>query len=72
LRFYNRITGCRPIDKLIAKLGSKANKIVERQDKRVVETQLPKKSGMRMSENLVAADMPIIQYRSKRNKLQER
>ena len=42
LRFYNRITGMRPVDKAIAFLGSRANKIVERQDKRIVETQLPK------------------------------
>ena len=70
LRFYNKITGFKPIDKLIAKLGSIANKVIERQDKRIVETQLPKSSALRMDENLVAADMPIIEYRSKRNKLQ--
>ena len=70
LRFYNKITGFKPIDKLIAKLGSIANKVIERQDKRIVETQLPKASTLRMDENLVAADMPIIEYRSKRNKLQ--
>ena len=70
LRFYNKITGFKPIDKLIAKLGSIANKVIERQDKRIVETQLPKASTLRMDENLVSADMPIIEYRSKRNKLQ--
>ncbi len=70
LRFYNRITGFKPIDKLIAKLGSMANKVIERQDKRIVETQLPKASALSIGENLVAADMPIIEYRSKRNKLQ--
>ncbi len=70
LRFYNKITGFKPIDKLIAKLGSIANKVIERQDKRIVETQIPKASALRMDENLVAADMPIIEYRSKRNKLQ--
>ena len=70
LRFYNRITGIRAIDKAIAWLGSRANKIVERQDKRIVQTQLPKRSQLRMSESLVAADMPIIEYRAKREKLQ--
>ena len=70
LRFYNKITGFKPIDKLIAQFGSIANKVIERQDKRIVETQLPKASTLRMDENLVAADMPIIEYRSKRNKLQ--
>ena len=70
LRFYNRITGLRAMDKAIAWLGSRANKIVERQDKRIVQTQLPKRSFLRMSESLVAADMPIIEYRSRRDKLQ--
>lgn len=32
--------------------------------------QIPKCSELRMSENLVAADMPIIEYQSKREKLQ--
>lgn len=71
LRFYNKITGFKPFDKLIAKLGSIANKIIERQDKRIVETQIPKASSLRMSENLVSADMPIIEYRTKREKLQD-
>ena len=69
LRFYNRITGLRPLDKAIAWLGSRANRIVEKQDKRIVETQLPKQSALRMKENLVAADRPIIEYRSWREKL---
>jgi phenylpropionate dioxygenase-like ring-hydroxylating dioxygenase large terminal subunit len=72
LRFYNKFTGVKPIDKLIANLGSLANKVVERQDKRIVETQLPKKSTLRSGESLTAADLPIIEYRSKRNMLQER
>ena len=69
LRFYNRITGVRFINKIIARIGSIANKIVERQDKRIVETQLPKASQLHMKENLVAADMPIIEYRTKRDNL---
>ena len=69
LRFYNRLTGIKPLNQLIAGLGSWANKIVERQDKRVVETQLPKRSQLRMQENLVSADYPIIAYRSRRDEL---
>ncbi len=71
LRFYNRITGFKCIDSLIAKIGSVANKIVERQDKRIVETQEPKKSELYTYESLVAADLPIIEYRNRRNKLQQ-
>ena len=72
LRFYNRITGIKAIDKAIAWLGSRANKMIERQDKRVVETQLPKKSELRINENLVAADRPIIEYRSRREELKRK
>ncbi len=72
LRFYNKITGIKAIDKAIAWIGSRANKVVERQDKRIVETQIPKKTGIYMGENLVSADLPIIEYRSKRKKLQDR
>lgn len=70
LRFYNKITGFKPVDKLIAWMGSRANKVIERQDKRIVETQLPKKSDLKMDECLVAADLPIVEYRAKRSKLQ--
>lgn len=70
LRFYNRFTGFRPLDKFIALLGTAANKFVERQDKRVVQTQRPKKSGFGIGENLVQADRPIMEYRKKRAALQ--
>ncbi len=70
LRFYNRLTGVKALDRLIARLGSLANRVVERQDKRVVETQEPKASALRMKEKLVAADRPIIEYRKRRAQLQ--
>lgn len=59
------------MDKLIAYLGSVANKIVERQDKRIVETQVPKKTALKMGEKLVAADRPVIEYRRKPNPFPE-
>lgn len=71
LRFYTKLTGKKSIDKCIAWFGSRANKVVERQDKRIVITQLPKKTGLKMGENLVPADKPIIEYRSRRDKLQK-
>ena len=71
LRFYHRITGVRAIDKLIARLGSLANKIIERQDKRIVETQIPKASDIFMRENLVSADLPIMEYRRRRHELRQ-
>ncbi len=70
VRFYGKITGIGWIDSLIAWFGKWANRLIERQDKRVVETQLPGKTGLRMQENLVSADLPIIEYRSRREQLQ--
>jgi phenylpropionate dioxygenase-like ring-hydroxylating dioxygenase large terminal subunit len=70
IRFYNQISGFRPMDGLIAQLGKAANRIVERQDKRVVVTQKPKASAYRSSEKLLAGDGPVIQYRRIRDQLQ--
>lgn len=69
LRFYNAFTGFAPLDKLIAKIGSAMNRVVQNQDKVIVETQLPKKTGLKIGENLVQADRPIIEYRKRRQKL---
>lgn len=69
IRFYNKMTGFKPIDKFISFIGKYGNLIVERQDKRVVQTQLPKKTSLKMNENLVQGDMPIIEYRRKRQAL---
>ena len=72
LRFYNKLTGKKAINKGIAWFGSRANRVVERQDKRIVITQLPKKSGMGTGENLVQADKPIMEYRKRRKELQDK
>ena len=72
VRFYDRITGIGAVDALIAWIGKLANKVIERQDKRVVEKQLPKRSDLRMAENLVSADFPIIEYRRRREELRNR
>lgn len=72
IRFYNKITGIKAIDKIIAWFGKYANIIIEKQDKRVVETQKPKKSELKMNENLLQADMAIIQYRKRREALKNK
>ena len=46
--------------------GKMASVIILRQDKRVVEKQFPKKSGMKMDEHLIMGDKPIIDYRRHR------
>lgn len=69
LRYYVRFTKIKLIDKLIASLGNIFNKIVLHQDRRVVLTQIPKRSELVMEENLIPGDSPIIEYRKRRDAL---
>ena len=50
-------------------VGKISNIVILRQDKRVVITQLPKKSLLKMSERLIMGDRPIIEYRKHRQEL---
>ncbi len=70
LRYYHtmRIPVLR---QLAGWIGSLANLIIERQDRRVVITQRPKPSELRMGEKLIQGDGPIIEYRRRRKELQE-
>ncbi len=52
-------------------LGSLGNRVIVRQDKRVVITQEPKKTALKMGENLVQGDRPIVAYRRRREQLIE-
>ena len=69
IRFYNKITGVAFINRFIAKFGSVANRVIERQDKRVVITQQPKASALNVGEHLLVGDGPIIEYRRRREQL---
>jgi phenylpropionate dioxygenase-like ring-hydroxylating dioxygenase large terminal subunit len=61
-----------PILKQIVNYFTKlSNIVILRQDKRVVITQLPKKSEVKMDERLIMGDKPIIEYRKHRQELIE-
>jgi phenylpropionate dioxygenase-like ring-hydroxylating dioxygenase large terminal subunit len=45
---------------------------IAHQDRRVVETQIPKPSGLAIGENLFIGDNPIMAYRKRRNELLEK
>jgi phenylpropionate dioxygenase-like ring-hydroxylating dioxygenase large terminal subunit len=71
MRFYQRVLPL-PFGKwLMARLGNMADRVILHQDRRVVLTQLPKKSELQMGENLVPGDAPIIQFRIKRDALKK-
>ena len=69
IRFYSRAAGNKAGDACIAFFGRFGNRIIEKQDKRIVITQKPKASSYRSQENLLAGDLPIIQYRRLREEL---
>lgn len=71
IRFYNKATGIRPLDAFIAFTGKFMNRIIERQDKRVVITQKPKASSYISGENLLQGDGPIILYRRLRDEMKK-
>lgn len=69
IRFYSKIARNKLLNRIIAFFGKYANRIIERQDKRVVITQEPKTSQYKSNEKLLSGDLPIIIYRRHRDKL---
>jgi hypothetical protein len=63
IRFYCKVTSLKAINSFIAFIGTFANKIIERQDRRVVITQKPKASALISEEKLIKGAGPIIMYR---------
>ena len=72
IRFYNRVSGLRVINNVVAYFGKYANRVIERQDKRVVVTQRPKVSSLRSNEKLIIGDGPIVWYRRIREELKNK
>jgi phenylpropionate dioxygenase-like ring-hydroxylating dioxygenase large terminal subunit len=70
VRYYQAIVKI-PLLKELNYIGKLTNIIILRQDKRVVITQLPKKSMDKMDERLIMGDKPIIEYRKHRKELIE-
>ncbi|MBN1484520.1 MAG: aromatic ring-hydroxylating dioxygenase subunit alpha [Chloroflexia bacterium] len=71
LRFYQRFLSVPLLGGLVARLAMPFNRLVAHQDRRVVQTQMPKASALRMGEQLVQGDRPIVAYRQRRQELQE-
>lgn len=72
LRNYQRFIKTPLIKKLVAWMINPGSHYILYQDKRVVLSQRPKKSALRIGEVLIPADGPIIQYRALREKLQQK
>jgi phenylpropionate dioxygenase-like ring-hydroxylating dioxygenase large terminal subunit len=71
LRFYQKLTAAPGLCQAVNGLGNLVNRTVLHQDRRVVVTQQPVKSALQMGENLLQGDLPIIEYRMKRQEFLE-
>jgi phenylpropionate dioxygenase-like ring-hydroxylating dioxygenase large terminal subunit len=72
IRYYQNLVRIPILKWLFNYLGKISSLIILRQDKRVVITQLPKQSSLKMDERLIMGDKPIIEYRNHRQELIER
>lgn len=71
VRYYQNLVKIPILKEIFNYAGKITNKIILRQDKRVVVTQLPKKNALRSDERLIMGDKPIIEYRKRRQELVE-
>lgn len=72
LRFYQKFMRLPMLGNLITRLFTPFNLIITHQDRRVVVTQQPKASALKIGEQLFQADRPIIEYRMRRQELMEK
>lgn len=66
LRFYQKFMTVPVLKQIVNSLSNISNKYILHQDRRVVLTQIPTKSELKMGEKLIQGDAPIIEYRKRR------
>lgn len=71
IRMYQKTVRVPVLRQAFNQLGALSNLIIERQDKRIVITQRPKRSDLHIGEKLIQGDSPIIEYRRIRRMLIE-
>jgi phenylpropionate dioxygenase-like ring-hydroxylating dioxygenase large terminal subunit len=69
LRFYQSFLPVPGLGDFVASIGNIFNRIILHQDRKIVLTQLPIKSELKMDEKLIPGDLPIIQFRKRRDDL---
>jgi len=71
LRFYQSVVRIPVLRDVFNRLAMPFNRYIAHQDRRVVETQRPKPSGLTISEKLTQGDRPIVEYRKRRRELKQ-
>ena len=71
LRFYQKFVRMPVLREIVNRLSMPFNAFIAHQDRRVVQTQMPKRSDLQDGEKLIQGDSPIIAYRRRRQELIE-
>ncbi len=71
IRNYQRMVRLPVLNRLFDWVSLWGSFIIERQDRRVVITQRPKRSDLRIGERVIPGDGPIVGYRRRRSELIE-
>ena len=71
LRFYQSFMKAPVLKQIVNSLSIISNKYILHQDRDVVIKQIPIKTELLMGENLIQGDLPIIEYRKKRQELKD-
>jgi phenylpropionate dioxygenase-like ring-hydroxylating dioxygenase large terminal subunit len=66
LRFYQKFVRVPGLRALMNAIGRLQSIVIARQDKRVVLTQVPNRTELKMGENLIQGDLPVLEYRRRR------
>ena len=69
LRFYQNFLRVPWLGKLAARMAMPSNLYIAHEDRRVVITQQPKATSLKIDETLIQGDLPIIEYRRRRELL---
>jgi phenylpropionate dioxygenase-like ring-hydroxylating dioxygenase large terminal subunit len=72
LRFYQKFMRLPLLRRLVNRLAMPFNLLIAHQDRRVVVTHRPAISALRTDEQLIQADLPIVEYRRRRQELREK
>ena len=69
VRTYQRTKGNRRLNQLLTRLAAQTNRLILREDQRVVETQKPKIAGLDVGEKFIPGDRPIALFLLRRRDL---
>ncbi len=70
LRIYQKMVTLPVARSIFLWLTEQYNRIILHQDRRVVETHQPQETRLKMDENLIPGDYPVVVYRKKREEFQ--